>query len=93
MASEAKIPPPDRKSQMQSGIAPGDCLDVLRWLDAESVDLTVFSPPYDNIRDYREEWAVDFSVLGELLFRVVKDGSVCADIAGILRDRRAENAR
>lgn len=82
MGSEAKIPPANRKLQMQSGIVPGDCLEVLRFLDAESVDLTVFSPPYDNIRDYREEWAVDFSALGESLFRVVKDGGVCAVVIG-----------
>jgi len=82
MAGEAKIPPAERKPQMQSGIVPGDCLEVLRCLDAESVDLTVFSPPYDSIRDYREEWAVDFSALGEHLFRVVKDGGVCAVVIG-----------
>lgn len=30
----------------------GDCAVLLKELDAESIDLTVTSPPYDNLRDY-----------------------------------------
>jgi DNA modification methylase len=30
----------------------GDCLDILRELDAESVDLIYLDPPFNSSRDY-----------------------------------------
>ena len=30
----------------------GDCLEIMRTAPAESIDLTVTSPPYDNLREY-----------------------------------------
>ena len=30
----------------------GDCLEVMRTFDDNSIDLTVTSPPYDNLRTY-----------------------------------------
>lgn len=60
----------------------GDCLHVLPTLEAESVHLTVFSPPYDGIRDYVGEWRLDYKRLGEELFRVTSDGGVCAVVIG-----------
>ena len=29
-----------------------DCLEGMKQMEAESVDLTVTSPPYDNLRTY-----------------------------------------
>jgi DNA modification methylase len=46
------------------------------------VDLTVFSPPYDGIRDYGKDWRLDYGELGDKLFRVTKDGGVCAVVIG-----------
>lgn len=60
----------------------GDCLEVLPTLDRESVDLTVFSPPYDNIRDYAKNWTLDYQRLGDELFSVTADGGVCAVVIG-----------
>ncbi len=40
---------------MSSKVYPGDCRDVLKALQRESVDLVVTSPPYWNLRDYRTE--------------------------------------
>lgn len=60
----------------------GDCLEVLRKLPDESVDLTVFSPPYDGIRDYNGEWNLDFAGLGSELLRVSKEGAVAAVVIG-----------
>lgn len=55
---------------------------VLRDLPSASVDLTVFSPPYDGIRDYVGEWNLDYHGLGEQVFRVSKDGAVAAVVIG-----------
>ena len=56
----------------------GDCLSVLPTLPAQSVDLALFSPPYDQVRDYLGRWKLDLLRLGEELLRVVKDGGMCA---------------
>lgn len=58
----------------------GDCLDRMNEIEDGSVDLTVTSPPYDNLRTYNDtltDWNADKwqSVLREL-FRVTKDGGV-----------------
>src|SRR5690625_6780766 len=53
----------------------GDNVEVLRGFPGGSIDLTVTSPPYDNLRTYNGfEW--DFESLAQELFRVTKDGGV-----------------
>jgi site-specific DNA-methyltransferase (adenine-specific) len=57
----------------------GDCLDVLKSLPSNSVDLVITSPPYDgqskygNGEKYERDWYQDFfiSVTGEIL-RILK---------------------
>jgi DNA modification methylase len=63
------------------GIFAGSCLELLPKLDAQSVDLTCFSPPYDDIRSYRG-FELDLSALGAELYRVSKDGAVAAVVIG-----------
>ena len=57
----------------------GDCLERMKEIPDGSVDLTVTSPPYDNLRNYNNslDWGehVWKPVLQEL-FRVTKDGGV-----------------
>lgn len=58
----------------------GDCLDKMRGIPAGSVDLTVTSPPYDNLRTYNGNnalWGehVWRDVIAEL-YRVTTDGGV-----------------
>ena len=53
----------------------GDCLDVLRALPADSIDLTVTSPPYDNLRTYNG-FTFDFEGIARELYRVTKPGGV-----------------
>lgn len=65
-----------------NSIACGDCLQLLPALAAQTVDLVVFSPPYDSIRDYGKNWSLDVSALGRELWRVVKPGGVCALVIG-----------
>lgn len=63
-------------------IMQGDCIAVTGELDDESIDLSLFSPPYDGIRDYKKGWIFNFPALGEHLHRVTKDGGLCAVVIG-----------
>lgn len=67
---------------LSDSILPGDALQVLPRLPAEHVDLTVFSPPYDGIRDYGKNWKFDYQTLGDQLFRITASGGVCAVVIG-----------
>lgn len=60
---------------MINTIVQGDCLEVMKQIDDRSVDLTVTSPPYDNLRDY-EGYTFDFEGIANELWRVTKDGGV-----------------
>lgn len=53
----------------------GDCAEALGQLEEESVDLTVTSPPYDNLRNY-DGYSFDFPRIAEGLFRVTREGGV-----------------
>jgi site-specific DNA-methyltransferase (adenine-specific) len=58
----------------------GDCLDVMARLEAGSVDLTVTSPPYDNLRTYNgslNDWTpAKWKASIAELYRVTKNGGV-----------------
>jgi len=66
----------------ENALLAGDCLTLLAGLPDESVDLTVTSPPYDDLRRYDTPAALDLPALGQALFRVTKDGGVCAVVIG-----------
>lgn len=53
----------------------GNCIDTLKTFDDNLFDLTVFSPPYDNLRDYNG-FEFDMHSLGEELYRVTKEGGI-----------------
>ena len=53
----------------------GDCKEVLKRIESESVDLTVTSPPYDNLRKYKG-FVFDFERIALELYRVTKQGGV-----------------
>ncbi len=60
----------------------GDANLVLGQIEDGSVHLTVFSPPYDAVRSYNGEWALDYRKLGQELFRITALGGVCAVVIG-----------
>jgi|SRR3990167_1447940 len=62
-------------------IIQGDALLKLRELPDESVDLTVTSPPYDNIRAYKG-FSFDFEGIARELYRVTKEGGVVVWVVG-----------
>jgi len=63
----------------------GDCLERMKEIPDGSVDLTVTSPPYDNLRTYAGtlEWNFDiFKQVANELYRVTKDGGVVVWVVG-----------
>ena len=60
----------------------GDCLEEMKKLQTESVDLTVTSPPYDNLRSYGGLDFGQFKLLARELFRVTKKGGVVVWVVG-----------
>lgn len=64
----------------------GDCLDRMAEIEDGSVDLTVTSPPYDNLRTYNNtlnDWTPDkWQAIIRDIFRITKDGGVLVWIVG-----------
>jgi DNA modification methylase len=59
----------------------GDCLEVMKSLPSASIDLTVTSPPYDNLRTYNG-YSFDFEGIAKELYRVTKNGGVVVWVVG-----------
>jgi len=63
----------------------GDCLEKLKKLDDNSIDLTVTSPPYDNLRTYNNklDWGDHiWEPCIENLYRITKKGGVVVWVVG-----------
>lgn len=58
-----------------------NCLDTMARLEDGSIDLTVTSPPYDNLRLYNG-YSFDFEAVAEELYRITKDGGVVVWVVG-----------
>ena len=58
-----------------------DCLDTMRKMSDNFIDLTVTSPPYDNLRTYNG-YSFDFEKVAKELFRVTKVGGVVVWVVG-----------
>ena len=52
-----------------------DCVEGLKLIKPNSIDLTVTSPPYDNLRTYNG-YCFDFESVAKELYRVTKLGGV-----------------
>jgi len=59
----------------------GDCLEVLRTFPEGVIDLTVTSPPYDNLRTYKG-YDFNFEGIAKELYRVTKQGGVVVWVVG-----------
>ena len=59
----------------------GDCLEVMKELEDNSIDLVVTSPPYDNLREYKG-YKFDFEGIARELFRIIKDRGVVVWVVG-----------
>jgi site-specific DNA-methyltransferase (adenine-specific) len=58
-----------------------DCLETMARLEPGSIDLTVTSPPYDNLRLYNG-YSFDFEAVAKELYRITKDGGVVVWVVG-----------
>ena len=63
----------------------GDCLELMKDIPDGSIDMTMTSPPYDNLRTYNNslEWGEHiWKPIIEELYRVTKEGGVVVWIVG-----------
>ena len=58
-----------------------NCLATMAKMPDGFIDLTVTSPPYDNLRTYNG-YSFDFEAIAKELFRVTKDGGVVVWVVG-----------
>jgi len=56
-------------------IIAGDCIEAMKNFGENSIDLTITSPPYDDLRSYTG-YEFPFEKIAEELFRVTKEGGV-----------------
>ena len=69
-----------------------NCLDGMKLLDDCSIDLTVTSPPYDDLRVYNG-YKFDFETFKEIakeLYRVTKDGGIVVWVVADKTDKGSE---
>lgn len=58
-----------------------DCVDGMKLLDSCSIDLTVTSPPYNNLRTYNG-FSWDFEETAKELYRITKNGGIIVWVVG-----------
>ena len=58
-----------------------DCVNFMKKINDNFIDLTVTSPPYDDLRDYNG-YKFDFANIASELFRVTKEGGVVVWVIG-----------
>lgn len=58
----------------------GDCLENMKHIKNNTIDLTVTSPPYDDLRNYNS--IIDFRSVAKELYRITKDGGVVVWVVG-----------
>ncbi|KKU49599.1 MAG: methylase protein [Parcubacteria group bacterium GW2011_GWA1_47_10] len=59
----------------------GDAVEVMKQMPDNSIDLTVTSPPYDELRNYKG-YNFDFENISKQLFRITKKGGVVIWVVG-----------
>lgn len=74
---------------MKTKLLNGDCLELMKDVPDKSIDLTVTSPPYDDLRKY-DGYFFDFKKTAMELFRVTKNGGVVVWIVGDATIHRSE---
>lgn len=67
--------------QFKNKIIEGNCVEVMRLFKNNSIDLTLTSPPYDNLRTYKG-YVFPFEDIARELYRVTKDGGIVVWVVG-----------
>lgn len=60
----------------QATLVVGNCHELIEFLEPNSIQLALFSPPYDKLRDYKGGVNFDLTRLGQQLYRVMAPGGV-----------------
>lgn len=63
----------------------GDCITEMQKMESNTIDLTVTSPPYDNLRTYAGTLDWNFEIFQQVaneLYRITKDGGVVVWVVG-----------
>ena len=72
----------------------GDARLVMKDIDDESIDMTITSPPYDNLRTYNNpdgSWNFEvFKGIADELYRVTKQGGV---VVWVVNDRTVKGSK
>lgn len=58
-----------------------DCVEGMKLIPNDCVDLSVTSPPYDNLRSYNG-YSFDFENVAKELYRITKNGGVVVWVVG-----------
>jgi DNA modification methylase len=62
-----------------------DCIETMKRMQDNYIDMTISSPPYEKLRDYNKNFEWNFSkfklIVGEL-YRVSKDGGIVVWVVG-----------
>lgn len=53
----------------------GNCVEVMKGFEENSIDLTLTSPPYDNLRTYKG-FVFPFKEIASELYRITKEGGI-----------------
>ena len=56
-------------------ILEGNCVEVMKKFDDNFIDLTLTSPPYDNLRTYKG-FVFPFEEIAQELYRITKEGGI-----------------
>lgn len=59
----------------------GDCVEIMKRISPNSIDLVVTSPPYDNLRNYNG-FSFTFEKIAAELLRVLKDQGIVVWVVG-----------
>lgn len=68
----------------------GDCKEQLKKIKDNTVDMTITSPPYDNLRKY-DGYSFDFESIAKELYRVTKSGGVAIWVVGDSTNKGSES--
>jgi site-specific DNA-methyltransferase (adenine-specific) len=58
-----------------NSIIEGNCIEVMKDFDSNVIDITITSPPYDDLRNYNG-YIFPFEEIAQELFRITKQGGV-----------------
>ena len=66
-----------------------DCLETMKGMDDNCIDLTITSPPYDSLRVYNG-YSFNFESTSKELYRITKQGGVLVWIVGDATEKGSE---